>query len=224
MFFTQNPLRFVSILTLFALAGCASQQPFNSVNRSKYKTLALDPNIKAPDHYVYRDVTGKRAREIGNNPFLGVVGPLVGAAIGASSEAPGFKRFDAAASKKPVDIRALTRRHIDAALRASQFFTVVTSNADVTLNIQILAYGVAPIHGHELGGVVAAKATLTGRDGKIIWKKDEWGASNVTTTLEGLERDPGLWPRMANEAAEAVARKIILVTSKSERTVAPTTL
>jgi hypothetical protein len=222
--FLSKYLRCVLILPLLAFVSCASQQPLSSVDRSKYKTIALNPEIKAPEHYVYRDVAGKRARAIGNNPFLGIVGPLVGAAIGASSEAPGFKRFDAAASKKPVDIRTLVRRHMDAALRNAQFFKFAPSNADMTLNIQILAYGVAPLHGHQLGGVITAKATLVGRDGKIIWKKDDWGASNTTAILEDLEKNPSLWPQMANEAAEAVARKVILVTSKTERSVSPTTL
>jgi hypothetical protein len=223
MFFSKY-IRCGSILPVIALVSCASQQPLSSVDRNRVKTIALNPDIKAPEHYVYRDVAGKRARAIGNNPFLGIVGPLVGAAIGASSEAPGFKRFDAAASKKPVDIRSLVRRNMEAALRNAEFFKLTNSNADMTLNIQILAYGVAPIHGHQLGGVITAKATLVGRDGKIIWKKDDWGASNTTAMLEDLEKNPSLWPQMANEAAEAVARKVILVTSKTERTVSPTTL
>lgn len=224
MLLTSKYVRCVSILGVVALSGCATQQPLSSVDRDKYGTIALNPEIKAPDHYVYRDVAGKRARQIGDNPMLGVIGPLIGAAIGASSEAPGFKRFDAAASKKPVDIRALVRRHMDFALRSAQFFKLVTSNADMTLNIQILAYGIAPIHGHELGGVITARATLVARDGKTVWKKDDWGASNTTAILEDVEKNPSLWPQMANEAAEAVARKVILVTSKTERTVSPTTL
>lgn len=224
MLLTSKYVRCVSILGVVALSGCATQQPLSSVDRGKYGTIALNPEIKAPDHYVYRDVAGKRARQIGDNPMLGVIGPLIGAAIGASSEAPGFKRFDAAASKKPVDIRALVRRHMDFALRSAQFFKLVTSNADMTLNIQILAYGIAPIHGHELGGVITARATLVARDGKTVWKKDDWGASNTTAILEDVEKNPSLWPQMANEAAEAVARKVILVTSKTERTVSPTTL
>ena len=224
MLLTSKYVRCVSILGVVALSGCATQQPLSSVDRGKYGTIALNPEIKAPDHYVYRDVAGKRARQIGDNPMLGVIGPLIGAAIGASSEAPGFKRFDAAASKKPVDIRALVRRHMDFALRSAQFFKLVTSKADMTLNIQILAYGIAPIHGHELGGVITARATLVARDGKTVWKKDDWGASNTTAILEDVEKNPSLWPQMANEAAEAVARKVILVTSKTERTVSPTTL
>jgi hypothetical protein len=222
MFFSKY-LRCGLILPVIALVSCASQQPLSSVDRNRFKTIALNPDIKAPEHYVYRDVAGKRARAIGNNPFLGIVGPLVGAAIGASSEAPGFKRFDAAASKKPVDIRSLVRRNMEAALRNAEFFKLTNSNADMTLKFQILAYGVAPIHGHQLGGAITAKATLVGRDGKIIWKKDDWGAS-TTAMLEDLEKNPSLWPQMANEAAEAVARKVILVTSKTERTVSPTTL
>jgi len=224
MFFSKY-VRCLLILPVVAMVSCATQQqPLSSVDHSKYKTIALNPNLKAPEHYVYRDVAGKRARAIGNNAMLGIIGPLMGAAIGASSEAPGFKRFDAAASKKPVDIRAVVRRDVDSALRNAQFFKLTNSNADVTLNIEILAYGVAPLHGHELGGVVTAKATLVGRDGKIIWKKDDWGASNTTAMLEDLEKNPSLWPQMANEAAEAVARKVILVTSKTERSVSPTTL
>ena len=57
-------------------------------------------------------------------------------------------------------------------------------------------------------------------DGKTIWKKDEWAVSDTTTSLENLEANPKLWPRMADEAAESLARKLILYTSKSTRTAA----
>ena len=196
-------------MPLLLIAGCA-QQPLSSIDRSKYKTVALDPDMKAPDHYVYRDITGKRSRGM-----AGVLGLLVGAA----SEGPGFKRFDAAASRNPINIRDVVRHHIDAALRSSEMFRLVPNSADTTLKIDIQGYGVGPVNGRELGGIVAARATLTGRDGKVLWKKDEWAASNTTALLENLEANPALWPRMINEAAEALAKKLVLVTTKTQRTV-----
>src|SRR6266404_7105582 len=196
MFISQKLLRYPAIFSLLILAGCA-QQPLSSIDRSKYKTVALDPNIKAPDHYVYRDITGKRSR--------GIVGGVLGLLIGAASEGPGFKRFDAAASKNPIEIRAVVRRHMENALRTSQLLKVVPTNADTTLKIDIQGYGVGPVNGRELGGIIAARATLTGRNGTVIWKKDEWATSNATALLENIEANPSLWPRMANEAAEALA-------------------
>lgn len=180
------------------LASCA-QQPLSSVDRTKYRTVTVNPSIKAPERYVYRDITGKRARGIGAN--AGLIGALVGGLIGADSEGPGFKRFDQAASKNPV-VRELVRSRLTAALRSSQFFQLVPANADATFNIEILAYGVAPVNDRELGAVISARATLIGRDGKTIWAKAEWGASNTTAPLEGYEANPGLWPRTAAEAAE----------------------
>src|SRR6267143_864290 len=125
MFLTGRSARCLSFLALFVLASCA-QEPFSSVDRSKYKTVAFNPEMKAPDHYVYRDITGKRSR--------GIVGGLLGALIGAASEGPGFKRFDAVASKNPVDIRALVRRHMEAALKTSPM-KLVAANADTTLKL-----------------------------------------------------------------------------------------
>ena len=61
MFLTLRCARAVSFLVVFVLASCA-QEPFSSVDRSKYKTVALNPEMKVPDHYVYRDITGKRSR------------------------------------------------------------------------------------------------------------------------------------------------------------------
>jgi hypothetical protein len=198
------------LLSLLFLAGCA-QQPLTSIDRSKYKTVALDPDIKAPDHYVYRDITGKRSR--------GMFG-LIGAIVGAASEGPGFQRFDAAASKNPIDIRAVVRRQVEEALRTSKLLSLARTDADTTLKIDILAYGVGPVHGRELGGIVAARVTLTGRGGALIWKKDEWATSNTTSLLENLEANPALWPRMANEAAAELAKKLILVSATTQRTVA----
>lgn len=202
------PLRTGSILlSAFFLASCA-QQPLTSIDRSKYKTVALDPDIKAPAHYVYRDITGKRSRAFG----------LIGALVGAASESPGYHRFDAAASKNPIDIRALVRRRVEEALRTSKLLTLTPTNADTTLTIDVIAYGVGPVHGHELGGIIAARVTLRGRDGAQIWQKEEWAESNTTTSLENLEANPALWPKMANEAVEALAKKLILVSATTERT------
>lgn len=206
----RRSVRFLSILALFVFASCA-QEPFSSVDRSKYRTVALNPEMKAPDHYVYRDITGKRSR--------GLVGGLLGALIGAASEGQGFHRFDALASKNPVNIRALVQRHMETALRTSPMKMVAT-NPDTTLTLEINAYGVGPVNDRELGAVIMARATLADRTGKSIWKKDDWAASNTTALLENLEQNPGLWPKMANEAAEALAKKLVLYTTKSERTVA----
>jgi hypothetical protein len=209
MFMKYSPL--VAFFALFLLASCA-QQPLSSIDRSKYKTVALDPDIKVPEHYVYRDITGKRWR--------GFAGGLVGLMAGAASEGPGFHRFDAAAKKNPIDIRAVVRRHTESALRSSQLLKVVSANADTTLKVDIQGYGVGPVNGRELGGIIAARATLSGRDGKVIWKKDEWANSATTALLENIEANPSLWPKMANEAAEALAKKLVLVATKTGRTVA----
>lgn len=207
MSFTLRPAHSLSLLALFVLTSCA-QEPFSSVDRSKYKTVALNPAIKAPDGYVYRDITGKRSRAI--------VGGLIGLMIGAASEGPGFRRFTAVASKNPVNIRALVHRHMETALKTSPM-KMVAGNADTTLTLEIGAYGVGPVSKRALGGVITARATLVGRDGTVIWKKDEWATSNTTAVLENLEQNPALWPQMANEAAEALARKLVLYTNKSAR-------
>jgi hypothetical protein len=132
---------------------------------------------------------------------------------------PGFHRFDAAASKNPVDIKEVVRRHMDGALRSSQVLKLVNGNADTTLKLEIEAYGVGPVSGRELGGIIAARATLVSQNGTALWKKEEWAASNTTAMLETIEANPALWPRMINEASEALAKKLLLVSTKSERTV-----
>lgn len=210
MFFIRS-VRSIFLLALLVLASCVQQQPFSSIDRSKYKSVALNPDMKAPDHYVYRDITGKRSR--------GMIGGLFGALIGAASEGPGFRRFDALASKNPVNIRALVRRHMETALKTSPL-KMVAANADTTLTLEINAYGVGPVNDRELGAVIAARATLRDRSGNSVWKKDEWATSNTTALLENLEQNPGLWPKMVNEAAEALTKKLVLYTTKSERTIA----
>ena len=106
------------------------------------------------------------------------------------------------------------------ALRTSQLLKLVPKNGDTILKIEVIAYGVGPVNDRELGGIIAARATLTRRDGTVIWKKDEWATSNITALLEKLEANPALWPRMANEAGEALAKKLILITSTTTRTAA----
>jgi hypothetical protein len=205
------------IFPVVFVVGCA-QQPLSSIDRNKYKTVYLDPNIKVPDHYVYRDITGKRSRGVMSS--FGLAGAVVGLMAGAASESPGYHRFDAAASKHPIDIRAVVRRETENALRSSKLLQVVPANADTTLKIEIQGYGVGPVNDRELGGMIAARATLTGRNGAVIWKKDEWAVSSTTALLEGIEANPALWPRMANEAAQALAKKLLLVTTTTKRTAA----
>src|ERR1700719_4182632 len=124
----------VAALALLLFASCA-QQPLSSIDRTKYKTVALDPDIKAPDHYVYRDITGKRWRGLAGGG--GLAGGIIGLMAGAASEGPGFHRFDAAARKNPIDIRAVVRRHTESALRSSQLLKLVPANGDTTLKIEI---------------------------------------------------------------------------------------
>jgi len=207
-------LIFVSVS--FSLVGC-TQQPFTSVDRNTYKTVAFKPEIKAPEHYVYHDTTGKVSR--GMSVYGGLIGAALGAAIGAASEAPGFHRFDAAASKNPIDIRLLMRRHTEAALKISPM-RLVSTDADTTFELQIHSYGVGPVNGRDLGAVIAARGTLLGRDGQLLWSKDEWATSNTATSLENLEQNPKLWPQMANEAAEALAKKLVLYSEPSKRSAA----
>src|SRR3954454_3319829 len=177
MFVSQNYLRCGAIAALLSFAGCA-QQPLSSIDRSKYKTVTLDPNIKAPAHYVYRDITGKRSR--GVTQSMGLAGALIGLMAGAASESPGYHRFDAAASKHPIDMKTVFRREMESALRSSKLLQLVPANGDTTLKIEIGAYGVGPVNDRELGGVITAHVTLTGRDGKVLWQKEEWGASSTT--------------------------------------------
>jgi hypothetical protein len=190
------------IFPVVFVVGCA-QQPLSSIDRNKYKTVYLDPNIKVPDHYVYRDITGKRSRGVMSS--FGLAGAVVGLMAG---------------SKHPIDIRAVVRRETENALRSSKLLQVVPANADTTLKIEIQGYGVGPVNDRELGGMIAARATLTGRNGAVIWKKDEWAVSSTTALLEGIEANPALWPRMANEAAQALAKKLLLVTTTTKRTAA----
>ena len=212
--FSQKYARWALVLPLIAFVGCA-QQPLSSV-AGKSKTVYLNPDIQVPAHYVYRDITGKRSRGVMSS--FGLAGALVGLMAGAASESPGYHRFDAAARKNPVDIQTLVRRDMESALRTATFVKMSpTPNADATLKIEVNGYGVGPVHERELGAVIVAQATLTGRDGKKIWNKDEWAASDTTTTLENLEANPGLWPKMAKEASAALAKKMILYTSKTQR-------
>lgn len=171
---------------------------------------------------MYRDITGKRARGVGAQ--AGLIGALIGGAVGASSEGPGKQRFDQAVSSQPVDIKELVRRQVTTALHSSSFFQLVPANGDATFNLEVIEYGVAPVNDRNLGAAIEARATLVGRDGKEIWSKVEWGASNTSAPLEEFEHNPRLWPRTAAEASEELARKLILVMSASERTVPPTAL
>ncbi len=84
MFLLRARTLFSVSLACLLLVSCA-QQPLSSVDRTKYRTVAVNPSIKDPERYVYRDITGKRARGIGAN--AGLIWVLVGGMIGA-----GFRR------------------------------------------------------------------------------------------------------------------------------------
>ena len=189
------------------LVGCTTT-PLSSVDHNKYKTVAISTDVKAPDHHIYRDATGERARGVGNN--FGLVGALVGGAIGANSEDAGLKRFNATAVREKIDIKNLVRSHFVATLKTSQMFQIAQTNSDAEFHLEIMNYGVGPVNGQQLGGVIQAKAMLTARNGQSIWQRMDVAKSKTTGLLEDYEKNPRLWPRVIDEAAEQLARQMIL--------------
>ncbi len=92
-----------------------------------------------------------------------IPGPTPG---GASTDTqPGARARTQSRLAIAPNARLITLTVVGAALRSSQFFQLVPANADATFNIEILAYGVAPVNDRELGAVISAKATLIGRGG-----------------------------------------------------------
>jgi hypothetical protein len=204
------PLLLASLL----LIGCATK-PLSSVDRTKYRAVAVSPAVKTPDKYFYQNMTGKRARGIGGN--FGLVGALVGGAVGADSESKALRRFDAAAGRQKIDIGNVVRSRFVATLKSARMFEVTPGNGDAAFHLEIEAYGLGPVNGEQLGGIIHAKATLIGRDGKTIWERNEVGTSSTSGSLEDFERNHKLWPLVLHEAAEKVSRQLILYTKEGGR-------
>lgn len=200
-------------LAALALGGCATP-PLSSV-ASKFKAVNVSSDVQAPDKYFFRNMTGERARGIGDK--FGLVGALVGGAVGASSESKGFDRFEQSAAREKVDIKAVVRSHFVNTLKTSGMIGLSETNPEATFHLEIVSYGVGPVNGEQLGGMIQAKAVLTGRDGKEIWQRSETGGSNTTAPLEDFEKNHRLWPLVMNEAAEKLARQLILYTNEGHR-------
>lgn len=195
------------------LSSCATA-PLGSL-AGKYKTVAVRRDVKAADHYFYRDVTGERARGMGAS--MGLAGELIGGMIGASSESAGFERFDATAGQEKIDIKNLVYRHFVETLQSSHLFQISPANAEADFHLQIIGYGVGPVSGHQLGGIIYGKATLMGRNGQSIWQRTEMATSSTTASLQEYETNHQLWPRVIDEAAEKLARQLILYANSGRR-------
>jgi hypothetical protein len=103
------------------------------------------------------------------------------------------------------------------ALQTSGMFQLVGGGADSTLTLEITGYGVTPLNGEQLGAQIAGRATLHDAGRKQIWSKMGIGSSNVTGALEDYVRNPRLWRLAMEEAAEKLARQLILHTTLEER-------
>jgi hypothetical protein len=203
----------LAALISVAVAGCASP-PLSSI-ASNYKTVEVSSEVRAPDKYFYQNATGQRARGVGSK--FGLVGALVGGAVGADSESKGFKRFDQTAGREKVDIKSIVRDRFAATLRESHMMAISQANPEATFHLEVVGYGVGPVNGEQIGGIIQAKAVLIGRNGQTVWERTEMAASNSTGTLEDYEKNPRLWPRVINEAADKVARQLVLYTNKGTR-------
>jgi hypothetical protein len=203
----------LAALSALIIAGCTTP-PLSSI-ANKYKTVEVSPEVRAPDKYFYANATGQRARGIGDK--FGLLGALVGGAVGADSESKQFKRFDQTAGREKVDIKSIVRDRFVATLRESHMMTVGQPNPEATFHLEVIGYGVMPVNGEQLGGMVHAKAILIGGNGQTIWQRTEIGTSNTTGNLEDYEKNPRLWPRVLNEAAEKLARQLVLYTNKGTR-------
>jgi hypothetical protein len=196
------------------LSGCATK-PLSSVDLTKYRTASVDPAVKMPTRYEYTDITGQRARGVGGQ--FGLVGGLVGAAIAAGSEGAGRDRFDPVVRARPIDVRQTVQAHFVNTLNASKLFTLTPGNADVRFKLVVNSYGVTPQNEHQLGGMINAQATLVDRAGKQVWSRQQIGVSHTTAMLDAFVANPGLWPQVMDEAAENLARKLVLYTDSDRR-------
>jgi hypothetical protein len=204
---------FLAALVSITVVGCATQ-PLSSI-ATKYKAVDVSSEVRAPDKYFYQNATGKRARGVGEK--FGLIGALVGGAVGADSESKGFKRFDQTAGREKVEIKSIVRGRFITTLQQSHMTALNGTNPEATFHLQVVGYGIAPVNGEELGGMIRVKAVLIARNGQTVWHRMETGTSSTTATLESYEKNPRLWPRVINEAAEKVARQLVLYTNNDAR-------
>jgi hypothetical protein len=200
--------------TSLCLSACAGK-PLTSVDRSLYRTAAVSSAVKMPPRYQYTDLTAQRARGAGGS--FGLVGALVGEAVAAGSEGAGRKRFDPVVAASPVDVRRLVHENFVRTLEGSKLFTLTPANPDATFSLNVTSYGVAPVDDNRLGGAIAAQATMRDRAGKQIWSRSTVAFSDTSADLEQYEATPRLWNQVMGEAAQKLARQLVLYTDGERR-------
>lgn len=194
--------RGVALLFACLLGGCAApgekaSAPLDQVTTiSVYRYVVLPPSV----HYMSSGQVWGMA-----------VGGLVGGAIAASS---GPKQtLGAALDERHVDMGAIFREEMRAALGRQTHFRLVDDPADAELTLTVRDYGfnaAGPFTG-KMNVLLDAECELRDRSGRLVFKRSHRETNREATrfTMDEYFADPARLQAAFHEAAAAVAAKEI---------------
>ena len=196
-------MRFVVVLLLAVLAGCAQVQPISDANRKKITSVAIHPEVAKPPTIFY----------LGPGGSAGLMFGALGGALAAGSIEDSRKSFQAYVDKHGISIEKIVREEVEAAARKSGRMPLVDKAApeSSSLIVTIQQYGFSIPNGFSsrLVPILYIRCELKDSGGVLVWSASDrtmpLGNPVEAVEPEKIQNDPaameGAWRAAARHLA-----------------------
>ncbi len=197
----------VAILVLMQMS-CAASQHMRREDREAVRTVYMDRNVPLPDPSM--QTHGKTT--------AGVMGGLVGSLIAYAVDKPKEKAMLEYIEKNNIKMDVLLVDAFTKEITTRGVFRIVQSpsEADATVKLEILSYGVAQgdnAFSSTYRAVLNAKATMVKPGGAVIWAKQVTDNANKSDppedTLEALYSNPEVMRARMASVAQTAAKAMV---------------
>ncbi len=215
---------------ILPFSGCSSPTPLAAVPRAAgVATVRIEPRVAVPESFSYQGNVAAAAR---GAQAAGIIGVLPAEIIAAFSNSSGRRRFEPVFRRASATLPGVVRTAFQDELVLAHYFRVFTPETrttDGTFRLTILSAGLDAAAGPGnvkpgpftpgrdvirsranagLAPTLTVRAELVKSDGSVVWQREARGVGGGQP-LASYEAAPELFGRGIEEAADAVARKLV---------------
>jgi len=201
-------MRFVLVVLLSLLAGCASVQPISDANRKKVASVSIHPDVAKPPQMYY----------LGPGGSVGLMFGAIGGALAAGSIEESRKSFQTYVEKHGISIEKIVREEVEAAVRKSGKMPLAEQpqpgGAQLIVSIQQYGFSIPNGFSSVLVPILYLRCELKDGSGALLWSASDrlMPLGNPVEGLppEKLQNDPaameGAWRAAARYLAAELAK------------------
>jgi hypothetical protein len=199
----------IGVLSLAALvSGCITTRPLASLPEVKRFPIAVESTSKTNLHVVCLTARGRNAKQAGATG--GLIGMLVAAGVGAGEESRGkeeVKRLHAGSGG--TEVQRVTEEITNSLIRSGIQLSA-DGNAPTKLLINVESVGLQEVQRRFWVACVRVTARLRKPDAGESWSACASSTGTKLRRVEEFTADPGLYREDFWEAAEDVARQLVV--------------